>query len=76
MQRILSTYLFVSKKLTRELLGQVRDGGFQAVEIFVNDGRRLRLGTDEPELLRKAILTAQMETQVPEGSGGLGAQNP
>jgi sugar phosphate isomerase/epimerase len=34
MQRILSTYLFVSKKLNRELLGLVRDGGFQAVEIF------------------------------------------
>jgi sugar phosphate isomerase/epimerase len=34
MQRILSTYLFVSKRLTRELLGQVRDAGFQAVEIF------------------------------------------
>jgi len=34
MQRILSTYLFVSKKLTRELLGQVRDAGFEAVEIF------------------------------------------
>jgi hypothetical protein len=29
------------------------------VEIFLNDGRRIRLGTDEPELLRKAILTAQ-----------------
>jgi hypothetical protein len=40
--------------------------GFQAVEIFVNDGRRLRLGTDEPELLRKAILTAQMETRQDE----------
>lgn len=34
MLRILSTYLFVSKKLNRELLGQVRDSGFQAVEIF------------------------------------------
>jgi sugar phosphate isomerase/epimerase len=34
MQRILSTYLFVSKRLNRELLGQVRDCGFQAVEIF------------------------------------------
>jgi hypothetical protein len=33
--------------------------GFSAVEIFLNDGRRIRLGTDEPELLRKAILTAQ-----------------
>jgi hypothetical protein len=36
--------------------------GFDAVEIFMSDGRRLRIGTDEPELLRKAILTAQMET--------------
>jgi len=34
MHRILSTYLFVSKKLNRELLAQVRDAGFQAVEIF------------------------------------------
>ena len=34
MQRILSTYLFVSKKLTRELLAQIRGVGFQAVEIF------------------------------------------
>jgi len=34
MQRILSTYLFVSKKLTRELLGQIHGAGFQAVEIF------------------------------------------
>jgi len=35
--------------------------GFEAVEIFMSDGRRLRIGTDEPELLHKAILTAQME---------------
>ena len=35
--------------------------GFEAVEIFMSDGRRLRIGTDEPELLRKAILTAKME---------------
>jgi sugar phosphate isomerase/epimerase len=34
MQRILSTYLFVSKKLNRELLGQIHSAGFQAVEIF------------------------------------------
>jgi sugar phosphate isomerase/epimerase len=36
MQRILSTYLFVSKKLNRELLGQVQSAGFQAVEIFAS----------------------------------------
>ncbi|MGB7435395.1 MAG: sugar phosphate isomerase/epimerase family protein [Candidatus Acidiferrum sp.] len=34
MQRILSTYLFVSKKLTRELLAQIHSSGFEAVEIF------------------------------------------
>ena len=34
MQRILSTYLFVSKKLTRELLAQIHGAGFQSVEIF------------------------------------------
>jgi sugar phosphate isomerase/epimerase len=36
MQRILSTYIFVSKKLNRELLGQVQGAGFQAVEIFAS----------------------------------------
>ncbi len=34
MQRILSTYTFVSKKLTPELLGQIAGARFQAVEIF------------------------------------------
>src|SRR5208283_572556 len=34
MQRILSTYLFVSKKLTPELLAQISGANFQAVEIF------------------------------------------
>lgn len=34
MQRLLSTYLFISRKLTPELLGQIADAGFQGVEIF------------------------------------------
>ncbi len=34
MLRILSTYLFVSKKLTPELLQQISSAGFQAIEIF------------------------------------------
>ncbi len=34
MDRILSTYLFVSRKLTPELLGQIAEHGFQGVEIF------------------------------------------
>src|SRR5260370_10202203 len=33
-QRLLSTYLFVSRKLTRELLGQIAAAGFSGVEIF------------------------------------------
>ena len=34
MQRLLSTYLFVSRKLTRKLLAQIADAGFTGVEIF------------------------------------------
>ncbi len=34
MQRLLSTYLLISKKLTPELLGQIAEAGFQRIEIF------------------------------------------
>jgi sugar phosphate isomerase/epimerase len=34
MQRLLSTYLFISKKLTPEMLGQIAEAGFQGIEIF------------------------------------------
>lgn len=34
MQRLLSTYLFVSRKLTPELLGQIAGAGFAGLEIF------------------------------------------
>jgi sugar phosphate isomerase/epimerase len=34
MQRLLSSYTFISRKLTRELLGQIAAAGFQALEIF------------------------------------------
>lgn len=34
MRRILSTYLFVSRKLTPEALGQIAEAGFEALEIF------------------------------------------
>jgi sugar phosphate isomerase/epimerase len=36
MQRILSTYLLVSKKLNRELLAQIHATSFEAVEIFAS----------------------------------------
>jgi len=38
MLRILSTYLFVSKRLTPELLSQIQGAKFQAVEIFASRG--------------------------------------
>jgi sugar phosphate isomerase/epimerase len=34
MQKLLSTYLFVSRKLTPELLGQIAGSGFEGLEIF------------------------------------------
>lgn len=34
MQRLLSTYPFVSRKLSRELLGQIAEAGFTGIEIF------------------------------------------
>ena len=38
MRRILSTYMFVSRRLTTELLGQISEAGFEAVEIFGTRG--------------------------------------
>src|SRR6202040_1584920 len=38
MQRILSTYLFVSKKLTPEFLTLIHGTGFQAIELFASRG--------------------------------------
>ena len=38
MQRILSTYLLVSKKLVPEHLTVIRDAGFQAIELFASRG--------------------------------------
>src|SRR5271157_2368400 len=38
MRRILSTYMFVSRKLTTELLSQIAEAGFEAVEIFGTRG--------------------------------------
>jgi sugar phosphate isomerase/epimerase len=34
MQKVLSTYLFISRKLTPELLAQISEIGFSAVEVF------------------------------------------
>lgn len=34
MERLLSTYLFISRKLTRELIAQIGNAGFNGVEVF------------------------------------------
>jgi hypothetical protein len=34
MQKILSTYLFVSRKLNADLLAQINEHGFPALEVF------------------------------------------
>jgi sugar phosphate isomerase/epimerase len=38
MQKVLSTYLFVSRKLTPELLTQIAENGFLALEVFCSRG--------------------------------------
>jgi sugar phosphate isomerase/epimerase len=38
MQRLLSTYMFISRKLNPELLGHVAEAGFQGVELFCSRG--------------------------------------
>jgi len=60
MQRILSTYLFVSKKLTRELLAQVRGAGFDAVEIFSSRSHFDYMNKEEIRAIRQALADNQL----------------
>jgi sugar phosphate isomerase/epimerase len=60
MQRILSTYLFVSKKLTRELLAQIRGAGFDAVEIFGARSHFDYATREEVRAIRQAIADNQL----------------
>jgi sugar phosphate isomerase/epimerase len=55
MQRLLSTYLFVSRKLTAELLGQIADAGFQGVEIFCSRSHFDYASKDEIRALARAL---------------------
>jgi hypothetical protein len=43
--------------------------GFAAVELTLQDGRRLRIGTDEPERLCQAIDQAQSDAQALPSTG-------
>jgi sugar phosphate isomerase/epimerase len=61
MQRILSTYLFISKRLNRELLGQVRNAGFEALEIFASRGHFDYATRDEVRTIRQALADHQLQ---------------
>jgi sugar phosphate isomerase/epimerase len=56
MQKLLSTYMFVSRKLAPELLGQIAGAGFQGVEIFCSRGHFDY--TTKPEVRAMAELLA------------------
>ena len=55
MQRILSTYLLVSKKLNRELLAQIHGAGFEAVEIFASRGHFDYISKPEVRAIGQAL---------------------
>ena len=55
MDRLLSTYLFVSRKWTPELLGQIAAAGFQGVEIFCSRSHFDYTSKDEIRELAKAL---------------------
>jgi sugar phosphate isomerase/epimerase len=55
MQRILSTYLFVSRKLTPELLAQISQHGFFAVEVFCSRAHFDYGSKSEIQALRSAL---------------------
>lgn len=55
MRRILSTYLFVSRRLTAELLGQIAEAGFEAIEIFGTRGHFDYTTKKEVQLIGSAL---------------------
>ena len=55
MQRLLSTYLFVSRKLTPELLGQIAGAGFTGVELFCSRSHFDYSSKDEIRELVRAL---------------------
>jgi sugar phosphate isomerase/epimerase len=55
MRRILSTYMFVSRRLTPEVLGQIADAGFEAVEIFGTRGHFDYTSKPEIQLVSSAL---------------------
>jgi sugar phosphate isomerase/epimerase len=61
MQRILSTYLFVSKKLSPELLAEVHKVGFQAIELFGSRGHFDYTNKQEIRSLRQVLADNRLQ---------------
>jgi sugar phosphate isomerase/epimerase len=61
MQRILSTYLFVSKKLNRELLALIHGAGFQGVEIFATRSHFDYATREEVREIAQALADNQLQ---------------
>ncbi|HEY2456192.1 MAG TPA: sugar phosphate isomerase/epimerase family protein [Candidatus Acidoferrum sp.] len=61
MQRTLSTYLFVSKKLTPELLTQIHQHRFQAVEIFATRSHFDYATKQEVQTIAQALADNQLQ---------------
>ncbi len=55
MQKVLSTYLFVSRKLNAQLLGQISEQGFSALEIFCSRAHFDYATRQEIEVLASAL---------------------
>lgn len=60
MQKVLSTYLFVSRQLTPELLAQICEHGFEAVEVFCSRAHFDYGSKQEIQALKSALQANQM----------------
>ena len=60
MQKVLSTYLFVSRKLTPELLAQICEHGFEAVEVFCSRAHFDYSSKQEIQALKSALEANRM----------------
>jgi sugar phosphate isomerase/epimerase len=63
MQKALSTYLFLSRKLTPELLAQICENGFSAVEVFCSRGHFDYTSSQEIAALKSALEAKGMTLQ-------------
>lgn len=61
MQRLLSTYIFVSRKLTRDLITQIGEAGFHGVEIFCSRSHFDYTSKSEIQLIAGALADAKLK---------------